>query len=67
MTRIRLLVGTVSGNAEFVAEEICDALGDAAEIESKLMEDSSAEDLGGSDLLLIVCSTYGTGELPDIA
>ncbi len=65
---IKILVGTMTGTAEMVAEEIGDALEEAGhgfEIEPMDALDASCfEDEG---VYLIVSSTYGQGDVPDNA
>lgn len=65
---IKILVGTMTGTAEMVAEEIGDALEEAGhsfDIEPMDGLDSSAFDEAG--VYLIVSSTYGQGDVPDNA
>jgi MioC protein len=58
---IDVLYGTESGNAEMGAEEIVAALGDARAVD---LRDLDPDDLAPSTLYLVLCSTYGDGELP---
>lgn len=65
---IKILVGTMTGTAEMVAEEIGDALEEAGhkfEIEPMDGLDGSAFDEEG--VYLVVSSTYGQGDVPDNA
>ena len=67
MSNILILVGTESGNAQMVGDTLMDeftALGHAAEVSS---DAQTAADLGldGRDVVLIITSTHGLGELPD--
>lgn len=59
-----ILYGTETGTAELVADSIADVL--AADFDPSIydMTDFAAEDLDAEDFLVIVCSTYGEGELP---
>lgn len=59
-----ILYGTETGTAELVADAIADVL--AADFDPSVydMADYAAEDLDTDDFLVIVCSTYGEGELP---
>jgi MioC protein len=56
-----VLYGTESGNAEMAAEEVAAHLGDLA---SRDLMDVNPTDLDTSDIYLVLCSTYGDGELP---
>lgn len=59
-----ILYGTETGTAELVADAIADVL--AADFDPSIydMTDFAAEDLDPEDFLVVVCSTYGEGELP---
>lgn len=59
-----ILYGTETGNSELVADAIADVL--AAEHDPSIydMSEFAVDDLDPSDFLIIVCSTYGEGELP---
>lgn len=59
-----ILYGTETGNAELVADEIADVL--AADHDPSIydMSEFAVEDLDPADFLVIICSTYGEGELP---
>lgn len=65
---MKILYGTETGNAELVAEDIVEAL-DAAGIQSQAfdMADWQVEELNRERFFVIVCSSYGDGELPDSA
>lgn len=58
---IDVLYGTESGNAEMAAEEIVAALRDARAVD---LQDLDPGDLTPSTVYLVLCSTYGDGELP---
>ena len=63
---LTILVGTMTGTAELVAEEIHSALqtaGHAAVI--KLMDGLDASVFQSADPYLVVTSTYGQGDVPD--
>lgn len=62
--RISILFGTESGNAEMTAEDLADALGTEHEVEVLDMALVDPGELDLDTLHLIVCSTYGDGELP---
>ena len=63
---LTILVGTMTGTAELVAEEIqtvLEADGQSADI--KLMDGLDAEVFQGEGPYLVVTSTYGQGDVPD--
>ncbi|GAA1292094.1 MAG: flavodoxin domain-containing protein [Brevibacterium sp.] len=66
MSRTIILYGTESGNAEIVAEDISDDLGDDAVVVSD-MADFDTSELVAGDFLVVICSTHGDGELPTSA
>ena len=64
MAKILILVGTESGNAQMVADAlqpVLQAAGHGVDISDKA---ASADDLGAHDVLLIVCATHGSGDIP---
>ena len=61
-----ILYGTESGNAEIVADSVADVLTDY-DPSIYDMSDYAVEDLDAADFYVIVCSTYGEGEMPDDA
>ena len=68
LTRLDILYGTQTGNAEGVAEEAAaaaKAAGFAPHVAE--LDDISMEQLAQMQNLLIVISTYGEGEMPDNA
>ncbi|GHE76469.1 hypothetical protein GCM10017786_01870 [Amycolatopsis deserti] len=68
MNKLTVLFGTESGNAELVAEDVAAALeenGTTAEVVD--MQDYPVDDLGAEDLVILVVSTYGEGDLPATA
>lgn len=65
---IQVLYGTETGNAELVAEDICDALNEQGL--SAQLSDMAQFDLAlltECPIYVFVCSTYGDGELPQSA
>lgn len=65
---VKILVGTMTGTAELVADEIAEVLTDkgvAAEIE--LMDDLDAGVFADGGAFIICTSTYGQGDVPDNA
>ena len=65
--KIAILFGTESGNAELVATDLADALGDEHETEVVDLADVDVQSLQRDVLYLVVCSTHGEGELPQSA
>lgn len=65
--KLVVLFGTETGNAELVAEDIVDALGGEAEASAHDMAGFDVAGLRPGALYVIVCSTYGDGELPNSA
>ncbi len=66
---VKLLVGTMTGTAELVADEIKDTLdAEACDVEILLMDDLDAGVFDDRNSLYIICtSTYGQGDVPDNA
>lgn len=62
-----ILYGTETGTGELVADAIADVL--AADHDPSIydMAEYAAEDLDTDVFLVVVCSTYGEGELPSSA
>ena len=66
--KLTILVGTMTGTAEMVAEEMSDTLGEAGfEVEVKPMDGLDSAVFGPGGLFLICSSTYGQGDVPDNA
>src|SRR5580765_6022178 len=64
MAEILILVGTESGNAQMVADALKPVLngaGHAVDISDKA---ATAADLEAHDVLLVVCATHGSGDIP---
>jgi sulfite reductase alpha subunit-like flavoprotein len=61
--RIAVLYGTETGNAEMLAEDIGAHLSDHDPRAANL-SDTAPGDLEPETLCLVVCSTYGDGDLP---
>ncbi len=65
---LKILVGTMTGTAELVAEEISDVLIEAGhQVEVEPMDDLGVDVFEGGGLFLICTSTYGQGDVPDNA
>ena len=69
MTSVRIFVGTMTGTASLVAEEVERALIDAGRTVAVVdMADATIAMLGDSAQACLICtSTYGDGEVPDNA
>ncbi|MGB0866810.1 MAG: flavodoxin domain-containing protein [Granulosicoccaceae bacterium] len=63
MHKITLIFGSVYGSAHYVATEMEKALRQLGH-EVDLIEEPSAQQIAAADILLIVTSTTGEGELP---
>ncbi|QZY50621.1 cytochrome P450 [Leucobacter tenebrionis] len=62
-----ILFGTESGGAELVADELSRLFGEAADVRVRDLGDVRADELDPARMHLIVCSTYGDGEVPSSA
>ncbi len=63
--RLDVRVATITGNAEMIAEDVIDTIGDDADCELKLISDDTFDELSQINFLLLVSSTYGVGDIPD--
>ncbi|KNC17838.1 cytochrome P450 monooxygenase [Arthrobacter sp. RIT-PI-e] len=61
---LTIVFGTESGNAELIAEDLGRHLGGRARVTVVDLSDAAVTDLDPSRPHLVVCSTYGDGELP---
>ena len=65
---IAILVGTITGTAEIVAEDVAPILKEAGfEVETLDMDGLTPDDVANKDIILICTSTYGQGDVPDNA
>ncbi|WP_208109370.1 cytochrome P450 [Enemella evansiae] len=64
---VTILFGTESGNAELVAEELSTLLGECEDLVVADLGSIGPADLDPTRFHLIVCSTYGDGEVPTSA
>lgn len=62
--KIALLYGTETGNAEMLAEDIGAELDSDHEVTCSNLSDFDPADFEAETLYIIVCSTYGDGDLP---
>jgi MioC protein len=66
--KITILVGTMTGTADLVAEEVRDRLeADGSEVEIVPMDGLDATVFARPGIFLICSSTYGQGDVPDNA
>jgi MioC protein len=66
--KVTILVGTMTGTAEMVAQEVQAAVEDGDYVASiAMMDDVGAAILGEGGIFLICTSTYGNGDVPDNA
>ena len=66
--KLKLLVGTMTGTAQLVAQELELAWDDGAvQVETLLMDDLDSSVFDHEGIFLIVTSTYGQGDVPDNA
>jgi MioC protein len=64
MSKILILVGTESGNAQMVADALKPVLEGAGHAVDVSDAAASASDLEAHDVLLVVCATHGSGDIP---
>lgn len=62
--KISILFGTETGNAEMLAEDIHTHLEDSHDVTCRNLADIDPAEMDDNALAVIVCSTYGDGELP---
>ena len=64
MSKILILVGTESGNAQMVADALKPVLATAGHAVDVSDKAASKADLEAHDVLLVVCATHGSGDIP---
>jgi len=64
MASILILVGTESGNAQMVADALQPVLASAGHAVDVTDKAATAADLEAHDVLLAVCATHGSGDIP---
>ena len=62
--KIAILYGTETGNAEMLAEDIMAELEGEHDLSCDNLSDITPGDLSADTFYLMVCSTYGDGDLP---
>ena len=65
--KILVVYGTETGNAELVADDIQEQLAADFDVSCEDMASADPTTLSEDDRLILVCSTYGDGELPNSA
>ncbi|PAU85065.1 nitric oxide synthase [Pseudomonas sp. WN033] len=65
--KILVIYGTETGNAEMVADDLVNALSQDFESSGHDMAHFDPATIATDDVLIVVCSTYGDGELPNSA
>lgn len=60
---ITVVFGTESGNSELVADDVAASL-EGVDVDVRDMAELDPAELDTNRLLLVICSTYGDGELP---
>ena len=61
-----IVVSTMTGTAEMIAEDVAAAL-QATNVKMRLAENLASEEVRAAELVLVVSSTYGDGEVPEPA
>jgi MioC protein len=64
MSSILILVGTESGNAQMVADAVKPVLVAAGHVVDVTDKAATSADLRSHDVLLVVCATHGSGDIP---
>lgn len=64
---VTILFGTESGGAELVADELSRHLSGRCDVDVTDLADAAPDALDPARLYLVVCSTYGDGEVPTAA
>ena len=65
--RVNIVFGTESGNAELAADDIAEVLSARFETSVEDMQNVDVDQIGTDAFYVVVCSTYGEGELPATA
>lgn len=61
---IKIIVGTETGTAEYVADEVLDLLGEH-DLNAEVIDQISELSLDDNETLVICTSTHGAGEVPN--
>ena len=65
MANILVLVATMTGTAEMIAEDVAEVNGGRHQFSLQVLEKATLEQLAGARVALVVSSTYGEGEVPE--
>ncbi|SDS48675.1 MioC protein [Brevibacterium sandarakinum] len=65
--KINIIFGTESGESEFVADDIAEALSKRFDVSVENMKDVDVDAIDFHAFYLVVCSTYGEGDMPSSA
>lgn len=65
--KINIIFGTESGESEFVADDISEALSERFDVSVENMKDVEIDAIDLYALYVVVCSTYGEGDMPSSA
>ena len=64
MSKVTIVYGSGGGNTELVCEKVSAVLGAAGhDVELMRAKTTKPEEVGGFDLLILACPTYGHGQL----
>ncbi|GEA11593.1 flavodoxin domain-containing protein [Alteromonas sp. KUL49] len=63
MATLKIIAGTVYGNAQHVAEQVEEHLASKG-VDVELESDPSVDDFTGADAILVITSTTGQGDIP---
>lgn len=63
MKKVSIFAGSVYGNAQHVAEQVQQSLGEK-QIEAEVFEDPSVDDFIKAESILVITSTTGQGDIP---
>jgi len=67
VVKVNVIFGTESGNAELTADDIAEVLSARFQTSVQDMQDVDVEQIDADAFYIVVCSTYGEGELPATA
>lgn len=65
MANILVLIATMTGTAEMIAEDIAAAYADRHQFKLQPLEKAALSQVVDADIVLLVSSTYGEGEVPE--
>jgi MioC protein len=65
--KVQIIFGTESGESEQIADEVSDVLAERFDVTVQNMEDVDVALIDPSHFYVVICSTYGEGDLPSSA